>query len=67
MNSKTKHALDNILDTMSGGDGGVRFVYFKAFIEEFDKRAENGDKDAQSVVDVMVRFSRLIDVAKKCQ
>ncbi len=65
LREESKAAFLNILDTITGADGGVRFVYFKSLIEEMDKRAEAGDADAQKLIDVMMRFSRLIDVAQK--
>jgi len=61
MRKETKEYIRNILDTMSGSDGGVRFVKFKIGIEEFDRRATKGDKDAQAIIQVVRHFSRLID------
>lgn len=65
MRQETKIALFNILDTMTGADGGVRFIYLRNLVEEMDRRAEGGDNDAKSIIDVVMRFSRLIDVAVK--
>ncbi len=65
LRDQSKAAFQNILDTMTGADGGVRFLYFKVLIEEMDKRASEGDADAQTLIDVMIRFSRLIDVSQK--
>ncbi len=65
LREKSNAAFQNILDTMTGSDGGVRFVYFKALIEEIDKLAEEGDADAATLIEVMMRFSRMIDVAQK--
>jgi hypothetical protein len=64
MREETKKAFDNILDTMTGVDGGVRFIFFMTFIKNFDQRAEDGDIIADKVIDVMKRFSNLIDVSQ---
>ena len=60
MRVEKKEALDNILDCLTGADGGVSFVKVKTALEETDKRASDGDKAAEEVMMVMVRFSRLI-------
>jgi hypothetical protein len=64
MNKETKEALDNITDTMSGGDGGVRFFYTKVFIEDMDLRADQGDKAAKQLIELVIHFSRLINVSQ---
>lgn len=71
MRAKTQEDFNVIRDCMAGADGGISFAYLKSFLEDFDEKAENGDKAAQQLVDVMSRFSRLItvsdDLAKKDQ
>src|SRR3990172_12576077 len=47
LREQSNSAFQNILDTMTGADGGVRFLYFKVLIEEMDKRAGEGDADAK--------------------
>jgi hypothetical protein len=54
--------FQNILDTFTGADGGVRFTKFFTGYNEFKRRAENGDKDAQEIILLVQRFSKLIDV-----
>jgi len=63
MSPETDNALRNILDTMTGVDGGIRFVQLKRFLEEFDARAIKGDEAARQVIDVLVHFSTLINIA----
>lgn len=59
-----KH-FDNILDTFTGSDGGVRFCHFKFFLEELDRRiVEEGDIDAERIIELMVRFSKFIDISQ---
>jgi len=65
MRAEVAGALQNILDTMTGADGGLRFLRVKAFLEDFDNRASKGDDDAQKIVDVAIHFSRIIDIATK--
>ena len=65
MRDKTEKAFKLIMDTMSGSDGGVSFVQTKAFLEDLDHRAENGDDKAEQLITmVVIPFSRLILVAK---
>ena len=65
LREETKIAFQNILDTMTGADGGVRFIHLKVLIEEMDKRAALGDLGAESIIEVIKQFSRLINVAQK--
>jgi hypothetical protein len=65
MRPETKASRDNIMDVFAGADGGVDFINFNCFLEEFDKRAANGDKDAEEILQVVHRFNRLLNVAKK--
>ena len=63
MRTETKKAFDNILDTMTGMDGGVSFVKFKCLVEQMDDMANNGNKPAEEIILLVKRFSKLIDVA----
>ena len=56
--------FDNILDTFSGTDGGIRFIKLQCFLKEFENRSET-ESSARQILDVMSRFSKLIDVANK--
>ena len=63
MTNKTKAAFDNILDCMTGADGGGRFIKFKAFVAGLDEKAEAGDEPAKEIVSMVHRVSKLIDLA----
>lgn len=63
MRAETKKAWRNVIDTFTGADGGVRFVRVMGLIEGFDKAADK-DADAQKVIEILWRFSKLIDVAQ---
>ena len=65
MREDTDKAFHNIIDTFTGTDGGVRFCFFKIFIESLDKQAEKGDDASQQLVTMMLRFSKLIDIANE--
>lgn len=65
ISGETEDAMKNILDTMTGADGGIAFAKLKAFVEDFANRAMSGDKDAQQVIDVVIRFSNLINYANR--
>ena len=62
---KTQAAFDNILDTMNGADGCGRFVRLLAMVRAMDKLAAEGDENGKQILDVMLRFSKLIDVANE--
>ena len=47
MRHKTKAALDNILDTMTGSDGCIKILFYKNFIKAMDKRAKEGDNNTR--------------------
>jgi hypothetical protein len=63
MRKETQKHLDNIMDCMAGADGGIRFVNLLMLLRGMDEKADEGDNDAQQVLDVMIRFSKMIDVA----
>lgn len=61
-NPKVGEAFTNILDTFSGGDN-AKFAAFLFFIRAMDERAVRGDAGAVELLEILLRFSRLIDVA----
>jgi len=65
MRTLTKDALDNIVDCFSCADGGIHFMSVTQLIEEFDKRAEDGDKAAERLIEVVYQFNRLINVTEE--
>lgn len=62
MKPELQRAFENILDTLTGADGGVKFMAYKAGLEEMSKRESEGDRQAAEVLAIVVRFSRLLDV-----
>lgn len=67
MRSTTKVCFDNILDTMTGLDGGVKFTRFKFALKDLDKQAAKGDKAAEQLIQVVMQFSRLIDATTRAK
>jgi hypothetical protein len=65
MRAPVQAAFDDILDTFSGGDGGVRFTNLLVLLRGLDERASQGDQSAQELIQIMLRFRRLIQVANK--
>lgn len=63
MKPETQKHFDNILDTMSGADGGIRFVHLRILLEDMDNRED--DPAAPQIVRMMTNFSRLINIANK--
>lgn len=62
MRTNLKIAMQRILDMASGAD--TSYVPLRWMLEEMDKRAAAGDKEAQKVIDIVIHFARLIDVAE---
>lgn len=57
--------LDDIVritDVFTGADGGVDFVKLRCALEDLEVRADCGDAAAREVIQIAVRFRRLIDV-----
>jgi hypothetical protein len=67
MEKKYQDALDNILDTFSGVDGGAKFLYFKILMTNMSVKAKNGDAAAKEILENIARFSKLIDIAERLQ
>jgi len=65
MRTPTKDALDNIVDCFSCANGGIHFLSVIQLIEEFDQRAEDGDKAAEQIIDVIYQFNRLINATEE--
>jgi len=63
MKPATEEALINIMDCVAGADGGMSFINLRGLIEDMDSR--DGDAGAEQIVEVVKRFSRLIEVANK--
>jgi len=61
-NSAVERALNNILDTFSGGDNHA-FVHFLAMLRNLDEQASNGDKPAQVLIKMVLDFNKLIEIA----
>jgi len=58
-------AFNNILETFGGADGGGRFTRLMWFLVDLDVQASNGDKDAEEILKVVIRMSKLIDIANR--
>lgn len=61
--SELTKAMENILDTFSGVDGGVSYVMFCNMIKDLDDEAINGDINAKKLTDIVRQFSKLINIA----
>jgi hypothetical protein len=63
MKPEYKKVLDNILDTFTGSDGGVKFLQFKLMLDALSKQEDEGDLSARAILGIMIQFSKLIDVS----
>lgn len=60
---EVKSSLDNILSTFGGEDGGLAFVAFYSLVEQLDKQWNDGDDAAGQLLDIIIKFNRLIEIA----
>jgi hypothetical protein len=65
MRRETKEHFTNILDSITGADGGARFINYKEFVEVMDDRAQKGDLAAEQIIELVKQFSRLINTSQK--
>ena len=65
MRPQTKKTFDNIVDTMTGSDGGIAFVMFRNLLEIIDKKAAENDPASIQIIEVVNQFNRLIELANK--
>lgn len=65
MRSETKLAMENVLDTFTGADGGGHFMSFRHLIEDMESKVKAGDQAAEDVIKILLRFSKLLDTAKR--
>lgn len=63
-NSNLQEHFDNILDTFTGADGGVKFVLFKSLLADLERRLyDEDDQIAGQLLELVNQFSRFIDSA----
>lgn len=62
---EVQQAMDNILDCFAGADGGGRFYNLCRVIDNIslNLNVENQEKSAKYILDVIIQFSRLIDIS----
>lgn len=60
-----KKDVDNILACFSGEDGGIKFAAFKFGMETLEEQYANGDTAAGEVLQIVTRFSELLDALDK--
>lgn len=64
-NPAIESAMNNVLDTFSGADGGGSFWFFLTMIRALDEQAANGDEPAKVLLKILTDFSKLIDAAQQ--
>ena len=65
MRKEKKEALQNIIDCFTGADGGGKFAILNASLDIIDKQAAKGDKPSQEIMEIMVKFSKLLNVLER--
>lgn len=57
--------LLNILDCMTGGDGGVSFIELRVALDRYEEEAADGNESSAEVLMIVRRFSMLIDLVQR--
>lgn len=65
VNETTRTAVENLMDTFAGTDGGAKYIRFCTFIIQLDRQAKAGDGAAVQLLEVVHRMSRFVDIANK--
>lgn len=60
-----KEDIDNIMDCFTGADGGLKFARAKFALEAFEAQASEGDSSAKIILEIVRRFSNLLDVLNR--
>lgn len=63
--ANTTKEFQNIVDCITATDGGLSFIKLKIMIETLEEQYQEGDYQAGQILDIVTRFSRLIDVANE--
>ncbi len=58
-------ANQNILDCFGGADGGMRYINYLTIMRNFAEQAENDDDGSARLVDIVEKFSNLINVLNR--
>ena len=66
MKEENLYHFNNIMDTFTGVDGCIKLMYFRLFIEDLEEKAQT-DENAQTLLNLLGQFSRLIDAAQILQ
>ena len=58
-------ANQNILDCFGGTDGGLRYIKYLSIMRDFSKQADTGNTTSMELVEIVKKFSNLIDVLNR--
>lgn len=64
MRPELKRAFLRIVNAIACTDGGLELVNFQSLLESLDAQAANGDTAAETILEQVHVFSRLIDAAQ---
>jgi hypothetical protein len=62
--SNITEALQIILGMYTGVDGAICFLKLRAILENLEKQAQSGNRDAIEIVDMVKSFANLIRYAE---
>ena len=62
---KIKEDLQNILDCMTGADGGVGFMALRVALDRYEEEAAEGNASSEEVLMIVRKFSLLIDLVQR--
>jgi hypothetical protein len=65
VNETTRTAVENLMDTFAGTDGGAKYVRFCTFIIQLDRQAKAGDEASVQLLEIVHRMSRFVDITNR--
>lgn len=60
-----REELQNILDCMTGVDGGVSFIELRVALDRYEEEAADGNEASAEVLNMVRRFSKMIDIVQR--
>lgn len=62
---KMQAAMQQILDTFTGADGGISFTRLCATCQVLDAMAAKGDRDSEEALKCVLQLHRLIEISDR--
>ncbi len=64
-NKEMAEVIRRITGFFAGEDGGSGFITFACYLNEFQRRADDGCRESNQILETVYRFDRLLQVVLK--